>query len=99
MIEAECRRLAPDITAEEISELIEEEATVISKSRKVDNPTGLLIRKMPFRCEPESLKLWRTSALQRRISKAYEVIQSPRYSEPEKQPYRDFLNSLLEQEP
>jgi hypothetical protein len=68
-IVAECRKVAPDVTAAEIAEFILIEGPAIARNKSVQNPLGVLIRHIP-RCCGETLKQLRTEKARRETDQA-----------------------------
>jgi hypothetical protein len=63
-IVAECRKVAPDVTAAEIADFILIEGPAIARNKSVQNPLGVLIRHIP-RCCGETLKQLRAEKARR----------------------------------
>jgi len=59
-----CRAVAPDVTTEELVQLIDDQAARIPAS--ISNPTGFLIRFLPKRCEGHSFQTFREGLRRRR---------------------------------
>jgi hypothetical protein len=102
-IVAECRRVAPDVTAAEIADFILIEGPAIARNKSVQNPLGVLIRHIP-RCCGETLKQLRAEKARRetdqgdrskreraRSATAAEILGDPASTDEDKAWARAFL--------
>jgi hypothetical protein len=56
---ADCRAQTPDITEDEVAQLIRDHGRSIASNRSLDNPMGVLIRHIPRTACGESFRSWR----------------------------------------
>jgi hypothetical protein len=102
-IVAECRKVAPDVTAAEIADFILLEGPAIARNKSVQNPLGVLIRHIP-RCCGETLKQLRAEKArsetdqpdgskreQAKSATAAEILADPASTEEDRAWARAFL--------
>jgi len=73
-----CMAVAPDVTPEELAELIRDQARKIAPT--IENPTGFLIRFPPKRCEGQSFRAFRETLKQRREAERQDQERQRRQS-------------------